>query len=38
MNFDELLKRRTVRRFLQKEIPVEKIKKILDAARKASCA
>ena len=38
MNFDELLKRRTVRRFLQKEIPVEKIKKILDAARCASCA
>ena len=38
MQFDELLQRRTVRRFLQKEIPEESIRKIIDAARRSSCA
>lgn len=38
MEFKELLKRRTVRRFSQQEIPEESLIKILDAARRASCA
>ena len=38
MEFSELLKRRTIRRFLQNAIPEESVAKILDAARRASCA
>lgn len=38
MQWNELLERRTVRRYLQNKIPRETLEKLLDAARRASCA
>ena len=38
MEFSEVLKRRTIRLFRQEAVPEEAIVKMIDAARKASCA